>query len=452
MSTTQPRTIAPGFISTLRTLRKLVRNPMEAWPPSVYTEPLVITHMLGRRTAFVMDPALVQQVLVEASDDFIKAEPMRRALEPALGQGILTAEGARWRAQRRLTSPVFRPAHVDGFLPTMIKAARDMRDRWTALPDNTGLEVTHEMMRVTFDIILETMLSGRGTIDATKVEASMRHFLESTSWAVALSALRAPLWMPFPGKRRAYGGGMYLRRMVGARVAERRRTGERREDLLSLMLDSRDPETGEGLGDPEIVDNVLTFVAAGHETTAIALTWTLYLLAHHPDIERKILDEIAAVTSGSPLEPAQLGALQYLRQVILESMRLFPPVAMVVRQPIRRIALGDRRLDAGDNVFLPIHAIHHHASLWPDPEKFDPERFAPEAVKARHRWAYLPFGGGPRICIGMGFALLEAAAILGTILPTLRLSVDPAFRPTPRLRVTMRPAQGMPMRVRRRQG
>ncbi len=436
-----------GLLRTLAVLRRMVRNPMDAWPPAVYTEDMVRSRMLGHLTVFVCAPDLVQQILVDDADSFIKAEPMRRALVPALGTGILTAEGRHWRFQRRLASPVFRPSAVNAFIPAMISAARGMRDAWSALPAGSTIDATHEMMRLTFDIILETMLSGRGNIDVARVERSMRAFLEATGWLAALSAIHAPTWTPFPGKWSASRGGTYLRQMVTARVAERRHTGERREDLLSLMLDAKDPDTGEALNDEEICDNLLTFIAAGHETTALALSWTFYLLSRHPEIETRVLEEIAGVTGGAPLEAARVADLHYTRQVIQESMRIYPPAPMVVRQPNRPVTIGGYPVGTDDNVFIPIYAMHHHAKLWDDPSRFDPDRFAPEAAKARHRYAYLPFSAGPRICIGMGFSLFEAAAILGTLLPAFRLSVDPAFTPTPKLRVTMRPAEGMPMRL-----
>jgi cytochrome P450 len=445
MSATLTVRTAPGPWETLQIIRKTVRNPIDAWPPSVYTDRMVKSRFLGGTTYFVSDPALVQKVLVDDADNFIKAPPMRRALEPALGQGILTAEGARWRLQRRVAAPVFRPANVNNFLPAMLEAARATRDRWCALPDGTHLEMTHEMMRVTFDIILETMLSGRGDIDVAKCERSITDFLESTSWAIILSAMKAPMWTPFPGKGKAERGQGYLRKMVRERVEERRRTGERRDDLLSLMLDAKDPETGDGLNTEDIADNILTFIGAGHETTALALTWTFFLLSRHPDIEQRMLEEIATVTGGADLTAEKVPELVYVRQVVQESMRIYPPVAMVVRQATANMDLGGEEIHAGDNVFVPIYAIHRNKTLWPDPERFDPDRFIPEAVKARHRYAYLPFAAGPRICIGMGFSLLEAAAILGVLLPKVHLDSKPGFTPTPKLRVTMRPAEGMPM-------
>ncbi len=447
MNQTAFRVPAPGPLQTLSILRRTVKNPIDSWPPSVYEQGLVRTVFIGRTTYFVSDPDLVQQVLVDGADKLEKAEPMRRALEPALGQGILTAEGAKWRLQRRTAAPAFRPANVNAFLPAMIDAARRTRDRWAAMPSGAPLEAGREMMHLTFEIIMETMLSGSDGVDANAVERSISDFLESTSWAIALSALRAPLWMPFPGKNRAERGQDYLRKITAERAAERRASGERRDDLLSLMLDAKDPETGDGLSDLSIVDNILTFIGAGHETTALALTWTFYLLSRHPEIEAKVLAEIAEVTGGAQLEPSQVASLTYTRQVIQESMRVYPPVAMVVRQATEAFTLGGEQVNPGDNVFIPIYAIHHHKTLWENPEIFDPDRFAPDAVKARHRYSYLPFGAGARICIGMGFALLEAVAILGTLLPAAHLHAEPDFRPTPKLRVTMRPAEGMPMTV-----
>jgi cytochrome P450 len=441
---------SPGPLQTLGILRTMVKNPMDAWPPAVYAEGLVRTTFIGRTTWFVCDPELIQRVLVDDADKLEKAEPMRRALEPALGQGILTAEGPRWKLQRRTAAPVFRPTHVNSFLPAMITAARRMRDRWAALPDGARIEVNRDMMHLTFEIIMETMLSGAGGADALAVERSISDFLDSTSWAIALSALRAPHWMPFPGKARAERGQDYLRRFTAKRVAERRASGERRDDLLSLLLDARDPETGEGLSELDIVDNILTFIGAGHETTALALTWTFFLLSRHPEIEARVLAEIASVTGGGVLEAGQVAALSYTRQVIQEAMRVYPPVAMVVREAVAPFTLGGELVGVSDHVFVPIYAVHHHAALWDGPERFDPDRFTPEAVRARHRYSYLPFGAGPRICIGMGFALLEAVAILGTLLPAVQLHAAADFRPTLKLRVTMRPAEGMTMRIARR--
>ena len=443
-------TKTPTRLQTLRLIRAAVANPMNVWPSEIYHEPIVALNLLGTLRYFVADPALIQAALVENADKLHKSEPMRRALEPALGHGILTAEDERWRTQRRAAAPVFRPANVNSFVPAMITAARATRDKWLAKRDGTPIEAGHEMMGVTFDIILQTMLSGRGDIDAARVERAMADFLESTSWNVVYAALGVPDWAPYPGRARSTRGSLYLRDMVARRAAARRASGERHDDLLSLMLDSTDPETGAGLSDTEVIDNLLTFIAAGHETTALALTWTFFLLSQNPQIEARVLAEIAAVTSGAALAAGQVPALAYTRQVVMESMRIFPPVAAVGREAVAPFALGPHQVRTGDRVIVPIYALHHHSLLWEEPARFDPERFSPDAVRGRHRFAWMPFGAGPRICIGLQFALLEAVAILGTLLPAVHVRAEPGYVPVPTSRITMRPRDGMPMTLHKR--
>jgi cytochrome P450 len=426
-----------------RLLRTVVRNPLEAWPEAIYREPLYRSEFLGHTSLFVMAPNLIRRVMVDDADAFEKSEVLRRALSPALGDAILTADGARWRWQRRAAAPIFRAERIRSFVPAMIAAAERTRD---ALAAGTGagaeVDIAHTMMRTTFEIIVETMLSGSGRIDAARVEQGITDYLESTSWIFALTLLRAPAWVPFPGRARAERARTYLRDEL-----VRREGTEGRNDLMSLLLAARDPETGQAMDDRDVADNLLTFVAAGHETTALALTWAFYLLSHHPESEAMVAAEVEAVTGGGPLTPEHVDALPYTRQVILEAMRLYPPVPVVVRGALRDIDLDGVPVKAGTPITIPIYAVHRHAGLWDDPERFDPERFAPEAAKARDRYAYLPFAAGPRICIGMGFALSEAVAILAVLIRSLRFSLRPGYLPVLKQRITLRPAEGMPMRV-----
>jgi cytochrome P450 len=438
-----------GRLSTLGVVRRLLRNSIELWAPETYERPLLRQRRFGRDILVVMDPDLIQQILVDQADAFVKAETMRRALSPALGEGILTADGARWRWQRRAAAPIFRRARIESFLPAMIAAAERTRARWLAAAGRE-LDIAQEMMRTTFDIIVETMLSGRGSIDVDRVERGVTDHLSSTGWMILLALLRAPDWMPYPGRRRTERARGYLRGELLRLAAERRQGGEPRNDLLTLLLETSDPETGQAMTDRELADNLLTFIAAGHETTALALTWTFYLLSLDPPVEARVLDEIAAVTGGMPLKPAHVEALGYTRQVVHEAMRLYPPAGIVVRQAARDVRIGGEEIVRGTLVNVPIYAVHRHRALWHDPDTFDPERFASDTAKARHRYAYLPFGAGPRICIGMTFALAEAVAILATLLPAIRLTLRAGYTPEPRLRVTLRPAAGMPMRVVRR--
>lgn len=432
-----------------RFLRTVVRNPLEAWPETIYREPHYTSSFLGNSSLFVMAPNLIRRVMVDEADAFEKSEVLRRALSPALGDAILTADGARWRWQRRAAAPIFRAERIRSFVPAMIAAAERTRDALAADAGNGAeVDIAHTMMRTTFEIIAETILSGPGGIDAARVERGITDYLESTSWIFALTLLRAPAWMPFPGRAKAERAKMYLRDELVRLAAEGRRTGtEGRNDLMSLLLAARDPETGQAMDDRDVADNLLTFVTAGHETTALALTWAFYLLSHHPESEALIAAEVEAATGGGKLRPEHLDALPYTRQVILEAMRLYPPVPVVVRAAIRDVDLDGIAVRSGTPITIPIYAVHRHATLWDEPERFDPARFSPDAMKARDRYAYLPFAAGPRICIGMGFALSEAVAILAVLVRSLRFSLRPGYLPELKQRITLRPADGMPMRV-----
>ncbi|ACA20913.1 cytochrome P450 [Methylobacterium sp. 4-46] len=440
-------------LAPLRYIRTVVRNPVETWPRAVYRDRVYQSTFLGRATLFVMDPGLVRTVLVDRAESFEKSEVLRRSLSPALGDAILTADGARWRWQRRAAAPIFRNERILGFLPAMIAAAERTREALKGLPPGTEADLAQVMMRTTFDIIAATMLSSHGRIDVARVERGITDYLESTSWIFALTLLRAPAWMPFPGRRRSEAARTYLRDELLRLVAEGRAGGvEGRDDLLSLLVAARDPESGRAMDDRDVADNLLTFVTAGHETTALALAWTLYLLALHPAIEARVVAEVEAVTGGGPLAPHHVEALGFTRQAIQEAMRLYPPAPVLVRAALEEVDVGGHRIGPGTPVTVPIYAIHRHALLWDEPDRFDPDRFAPEAAKARDRYAYLPFGAGPRICIGMSFALMEAVAILAVLIRDLRFALRPGFVPTLKQRITLRPAEGMPMRVAPRAG
>ncbi|WP_426957359.1 cytochrome P450 [Muricoccus radiodurans] len=446
-----PRVIpSPVPLTGLPLLRAVLRNAVEALPPGVYTRPVVVQPFLGRDRIFLQDPDLIQRVLVTEAESFGKSDSMRRALEPALGQGILTAHGEHWRWQRRAVAPIFRQDRLRAFTQPMLDAALRRRDRWRERPSGSTVEVAQEMMRTTFDIIEETMLSGHGAIDAARVEHCIADYVESTGWSIALAMAKAPSWAPYPGRRRAARARDYLRAELLRLVEQRRRLGSEREDLIALLLSARDPETGHAMDDRDVADNLLTFIAAGHETTALALTWAFYLLALHPEAEERALAEIATATGGADPTAESLEGMPFLRAVLHEAMRLYPPVPIVSRSALREVPLGPVTVPEGAPVYFPVYAIHRHALLWHRPNAFDPDRFATDAIRARHRYAFLPFGGGPRTCIGLTFATLEAVAILATLLPAIRLRPPPGFRPELRMRITLRPFPGMPMRLERR--
>jgi cytochrome P450 len=303
------------------------------------------------------------------------------------------------------------------------------------------------MTRTTFDIIVETMLGGTAGLDAERYSGALKQTFETIPWHIIYVLLSVPEWMPYPHRRRALRARDFLRGNVRGTVEARRSQPSDRRDLLDLLLKTRDPESGRTLTDEDIINNVLTFITAGHETTSVALTWTLWLLAKDQGSQQRVFQEIAAVVGSGTIGPAEVEALSFCRQVIQEAMRLFPPAPAISRFAKTAMTLGGMEIEAGTRVHIPIFALHRNTRLWQNPNAFDPDRFAPELAKTYSRYAFLPFGGGLRICIGASFAMIEATAILATLIRAFRFQPVPGHKPQPVARVTLRPKGGMPLLV-----
>lgn len=448
-----PRSIdhPPVGLGLFPLLRTMVRNPLETWPQPLFTEPLFWQRFAGRPLLFVMDPALIDEVLVAKAQVFPKAPIIRRTIGPAVGNdSIFTAEGAQWRWQRRAAAPPFRHATILGFVPAFGEAAARTASVFTDRAGET-VDIAELMMATTFDVIVETMLSGAASFDTRRFGAEISHYFDSVGWIAALSILRAPSWIPYPGKRRARAGNLFLRQEMARVIAARRARPGMTPDLLDFLIAAADPETGRAMTDAELADNLLTFVVAGHETTALALTWALWLIGNSPAVEARLVEEVATVVGEGPVEAGHIDGLVYAKQVIQEAMRLYPPAPIIPRIAADDVMLGDMHLKKGTPVYIPVYAVHRHKLIWDNPAAFDPDRFAPDRARQLHRGAYLPFGAGPRICIGAAFAQIEAVAILGTLIRRLRFVPLPDHRPMPMTRLTLRPAGGMPMRVELRQ-
>jgi cytochrome P450 len=414
-----------------------VDNPLKAWPRALYQERFYRSRLMGRETVFVMAPDLIRAVLLDENDKFEKGELARRALRPALGESILVADGARWRWQRRAVTAIFKQEQIREFLPTMIAGAERTRDRWRSLSPGSEVDIAKEMMRTTCDIILSTMISIPSRFDLELFEDSITEYLESTSWVIALGMIRASRWVPYPGVYRKRHARDHLHQTLDALILDaHRRSPTTRTDLLSLLENATDPETGTSMSAIDVRNNLLTFITAGHETTALALTWSFYLLCLHPEVERRVKEEITAVTGGISVQAKHIDALTYTSQVIQEAMRLYPPAPLIVRAARRDVRLGNEQIREGTTVYVPIYAVHRHEKLWREPSRFDPTRFEPEATRARDRYTYLPFGAGQRVCIGQTFAQREATAVLATLLSSFQLRLRPGHYPEPRLRVT----------------
>ena len=448
-----PRLVPPRIAPPARPLRGLafvagfVRNPIAVVPQAAYDGDLAAYARGRREIVWITSPALVRQVLLEEREKFLKLAQIR-LLGPLLGKGILTSEGADWKWQRQAAAPMFRQQDLAAFVPAFVRAARKVVERWRARP---GVQpADRDMTQATFDVISATLLPSADARMPPAVEGSMAQFQRSGGWGQLYAVANLPRWLPLPGRHVMARSVRDLRAAVATVIAERRALGAPPDDLLGRLMRARDPETGQAMNDEQLVDNLLTFYLAGHETTAKALTWTLYLLARSPEWSAALEEEVARVTQGGEVEAAHIERLVLTQQVLKESMRLYPPVPLMTRQAVADTTLGGHPVRAGTSVVMPIYAIHRHARRWEDPDAFDPARFSPEREAAIPRYQYMPFGAGPRICIGQAFAMLEAAAMLATFVAQARFAPVAGSEPAPVARVTLIPKGGMPLAVRLR--
>jgi cytochrome P450 len=441
--------VAPldGPIGTLSFFLTLLRNPLRVLPRAAYEETIVFGGRTGRNVCWIADPALIRSVLLDKRDCFPRTYVTQRILGPLLGNGVLTADGAEWKWQRQTAAPVFRHADLLGFVPTIVQAAERLLKEWRAGPSESQRALDRDMTLVTFDVISSTLLPGGSTHVGPLIAQSTSDYQKPLGWQMAFANLGLPSWAPHPGMLRMRIAQRQLRGAVANLVAERRSAQAQTDDLLQRLIKARNPETGAAMSDALLIDNLLTFFLAGHETTAKALTWTLYLLARAPEWEQRVLDEVHRVTGGNPVGPDDIDRLVLTTQVLKESMRLFPPAPIISRRAAVDTDIGGTRIAKGTQVIIPIYAIHRHTRYWSDPERFDPTRFAPDNEAKISRYHYMPFGAGPRICIGMAFAMIEAVAILATLVRAARFATIPGYAPEPVSRVTLRPARGMPLMV-----
>jgi cytochrome P450 len=425
---------------------RFLRNPLLVIPRSAYEEDIVPYDRGSVPFAWVTEPGLIKTILLDEHEKFGKRMQIQ-VLGPLLGNGILTSEGPEWKWQRQTSAPMFRRQDLGNFVPIFVRAARQVVERWRRAGTGVRHQIERDMTRATFDVICATLLpSGDASVGAT-VEASTDRFQRSGAWHRLYIIGNVPAWMPQPGRRAMRAATRSLRSAVADLVRARRNAASAPDDLMHRLMQAHDPDTGAPMNEEQLIDNLLTFYLAGHETTAMALTWTLYLLALSPEWTGALKSEVARVTSGTPVTAEHIDKLVLTQQVLKESMRVYPPVPMLSRQAIADITIGGHAIKAGTSIVMPIYAIHRHHKRWRDPDVFDPTRFAPENEAGISRYQYLPFGAGPRICIGMAFAMIEATAMLATLLQSVAFEPVAGHEPTPIARVTLHPKGGMPLKV-----
>jgi cytochrome P450 len=368
------------------TFRAAFRNFIESYPRALYED----RGLLRYRTRFldsvlVSEPELIHDILVTRAHLFRRDDLARQLLSPMLGTtSMFMAEGAEWKWQRHAVAPAFRHDKLLALVPGFSAMAARQADRWRGPPGGLPINVAEAMAQTTFEIIANAVL-GAAPLDAQKIGDALTIDLASVPWRFILASFHAPSWIPYPGRWRAARARDRIYRAAAHVVAQRRQVPSTRSDLLDLLLQARDDETGRIMGDEELVRNLVTFLLAGHETTAVALTWALWLLAKYPNVQDKVAAEVESVIGSNTVEARHVECLTFTRQVLQEAMRLYPPAPAISRQPLVPLVLGGEQLTPATQVTITIYPLHRNRRFWKHPNSFDPDRFRVETTKASAR-------------------------------------------------------------------
>jgi cytochrome P450 len=435
---TGPVPVWRGFVG------ERARTAVYGWSERAFTEPYIRRRVLGHNVHIPLNPEAVERVLLGNAANYAKPDLVKRMLKATIGQGLLSSDGTLWREQRKIVAANFAPAAIDALIPVFAGAARRAMEAWTGTEDMAG-QATATTMR----IISDSLFAGDPRLTTEAAMAHITAALEGVSEARLQVLLGLPL-MPWSIRgKRARNGQIYLRRTLTA-VVRNRLPGGGPDDFLGRLIralhDKFDDEKALALA----VDNAATFYLAGHETTANAITWTLFLLSQQPALQAGAAAEAEAALATGEGDPGLPDRLPLLRRILEESMRLYPPVPRFDRQAVAADMLGDQPVGAGDIVSIWPWLLHRHRSLWDDPDAFDPGRWHADAKAERHRFQYIPFGGGPRLCVGARFATAEALTVLAHWLRAWSFAPIPGREVRASGMVTLRPSGGLPLRLVRR--
>jgi cytochrome P450 len=434
----------------LEIIRIVYRNPLELWGENSYNEPWLLVPGVGGPLVIANDPGLIRHVLVDNAKNYKLATVRQKILRPILRNGLLTAEGAVWKRSRKAMAPVFTPRHIFGFASPMLRRTKEFAARYD---NETGIvDIAHDMTLLTFDIMAETLFSDEIAGEPGSFGRQIERLFETMGRVDPLDILRAPDWLPrfthFRGRRTMKFFRKIVADTVAMRIERMRQTpDEVPEDFLTLLLRA---EGKDGLTRAEVEDNIITFIGAGHETTARALGWTLYCLAEAPWERAPIEAEIDSVLGVEPDPVKWLEMMPLTRAAFEEAMRLYPPAPSINREPLAADTYKTLEIPRGAQVLIMPWTIHRHRKLWDDPDAFLPSRFHPANRDKIDRFQYLPFGAGSRVCIGMSFAMQEAVIALGVLMSRFRFDSVAGTRPWPVQKLTTQPQGGLPMHVTQR--
>jgi cytochrome P450 len=444
----QPRPLKP--IALLRTLK---RNPLECWAVEHFERPIVSGGLPIGHALLVHEPTAIRHILLDNAANYRKDRLQRRVLSAGLSEGLLSAEGEQWRLQRRVLAPMFARKTVMDFAPAMMAAADALVEQWSRLGDGATVDIAAEMSRITLDVVERTIFSDAFGAEAEPIRIAMATYFNTIGKISPLDILGVPDFIPRLSRLRVHSTLKFFEGEVDRVISERRRIlaeqpDKAPNDLLTRLLEALDTNTEGGITESEVRSNVLTFIAAGHETTANTLTWAMFLLSQSGEWRERV-----AVEASRELAERDNGVADRLVEtlaVIEEAIRLYPPIAAISRVAIDNDEVSGERVRPGSLIVISPYVLHRHRLLWDDPDAFDPQRFVGRARAAIDRFAYLPFGVGPRKCIGSTFALQEATLLLAMMVKHFRFDLKPGHPVWPALRVTLRPANGLPMTIRKR--
>lgn len=398
--------------------------------------PLLHVYMLN-------NPEFIHYALVEHPEKFNRGPGLKRTAHQALGKGLLTSEGDFHKRQRKLVQPAFHAARITSYGEVMVDHTLRMMDEWQPGQER---DIHSEMMKLTLGIVSKTLFDAEVSAEAEAIGEAITVGIHTVNERTT-QPFHLPDWIPTRKNRRRRQAADLMERTIMRIINERRASGEDKGDLLSMLLLAVDEDSGGQMTRKQARDEAMTLFIAGHETTANALSWTWCLLAQHPEIMTKLTAELDSVVAGRPPQVEDLARLPYTDMIIKEVLRLYPPAWAITRQPIEDVTLGGYNIPNGSLIIMSQYAMHHDPRYFDDPERFDPERFSAAHEKDIPRYTYFPFGGGPRVCIGQSFAMMEARLILATMAQRYELALEPGQRVEMDPLVTLRPRDGIPMRL-----
>jgi cytochrome P450 len=443
----QPKPLGP-----IALLRVLARNPLEAWTQAHFEQPIVMGGLSVGRVAVISDPAAIRHVLLENCRNYEKDWLQRRILSAGLTDGLLSAEGSQWRTQRRALAPLFSRRNVASFSAAMVEQARVLVERLSRR-DGQVVDLVVEVTRLTLEVLERTIFSDGLGRNPEEIRLWMKDYFETIGRIDLFDVLGVSNLIPRLGRRKVLQTLRLFERAIDLIISTRRRRMMEdphyaAQDILTLLLNAEDPDSGEKLSEVEVRANILTFMTAGHETTANSIAWALFLMSQSAEWQERVRIEADRELDG---EIDGLGdRLVETRAVIDESIRLYPPIAAISRTALGPDELAGEAIKRGTMIVIAPYVLHRHRALWTRPDHFDPSRFLDGAREKVDRFAYLPFGAGPRVCIGAAFAQQEASIILATIVRHFRLELAPGHVVWPVQKITLRPKGGLPMIVSRR--